>query len=88
VPGVVSGEPVKFALDCDIDCNYTARLEQLPSRRAVQTKRGRLVGKTLTTLTFPRRRVAPGLYRIAVVLTAPVNPGPPGTRSSVTFRVR
>jgi hypothetical protein len=88
VHGVASGTPVRFTLDCDIDCAYTARLQRLPAGRAVQTKRGRLAGKTLKTLSFPRRRLSPGLYRISVSLLAPVNPGPPGTRSSVSFRIR
>ncbi|MGH3130141.1 MAG: hypothetical protein ACRDNX_04935, partial [Gaiellaceae bacterium] len=85
---IPSRQQVRFRLDCDIDCDYTARLERMPAGTAVLTRRGRAIGRTLTTLAFPRRVLRPGTYRISVELVAPVNPGPPGTRTSVSFRVR
>jgi hypothetical protein len=88
VPGVSRSRPVQFRLDCDIDCAYVARLEQLPSQRVVLTRRGRAIGRTLTTVSFRRRpSLQPGSYRITVELTATLNVGAPGTRTSVPFRV-
>jgi hypothetical protein len=80
--------PLAFRLDCDIDCTYRAQLERPPSGGIVTSARGRALGRTLKTVTLARRGVRAGTYRITVTLTAPVNPGPPGTRTSIAFRVR
>jgi hypothetical protein len=89
VPGVSRQLPVRFRLDCDIDCDYVATLEQLPPRRVVLTKRGRAIGRTLTFVSFPRRpALKPGSYQITVSMTATLNVGAPGTRTSVPFRIR
>jgi hypothetical protein len=50
--------------------------------------RGRSIGRTLASYSFRKARLEPGTYRIAVSLTAAVNVGPPGTRTSAQFRVR
>jgi hypothetical protein len=65
---VVPGAAATLRVTCDIDCNYLARLGRLRLR-------GRLVGGRAGTIRF--RGLRPGEYRVAVVLTAPVNPGPP-----------
>jgi hypothetical protein len=79
--------PIIFRIDCDIDCRYTARLEKLPLNQVVLTKTGVSVGRVLTVVRLASR-AAPGAYRIAVDLVAPVNPGPPITQTSKNFSVR
>jgi hypothetical protein len=76
-----------FLLGCDIDCNYTARLERLPGAKAVRTATGRAGGHRAVWVLFPPR-VAAGSYRFSVRLVAPVNPGPPVTLRSTTFTRR
>jgi len=76
--------PVRFRLDCSIDCSYTASLEKVPSGAAVLTTRGRLVGRTPNQVSLARR-VAPGRYRLHLTLAAPVNPGPPRVLTSPPF---
>jgi hypothetical protein len=80
---------IRFLLDTDIDSTVTARLERVRDRRTVLTMRGRSIGRTLASFSFPRRpALAPGTYRITVELTATLNVGPPGTRTSVPFTIR
>jgi hypothetical protein len=77
---------ITFRLDCDIDCAYTARLERGPGRQVVVTRRGVARGRVLTVVRLAAR-AAPGMYRIALELVAPVNPGPPTAVTSRPFRV-
>jgi hypothetical protein len=80
---------IRFLLGTDVDSNVTARLERLPAGTSVLTMRGRSVGRTVASYSFPRRpALAPGRYRITVELTATLNVGPPGTRTSAAFSVR
>ena len=67
------------AFACDIDCRYDARV-------ARQTRTGVAVGGVKTTVTFPKR-VAKGTYRVRLMLTAPVNPGPSRRRQSPPLSV-
>ena len=53
---------------CDIDCDFDARA-------AGQRVSGVAVARSRTTIAFPKR-IAKGAYRIRLVLSAPVNPGP------------
>jgi hypothetical protein len=86
---VRAAKPVEFRLDCDIDCVYTARLEQLSSGRVVLTKRGLAAGRVLTVVRFAvRPNLRPGAYRISLELQAPINPGPPATAASRSFSIR
>jgi hypothetical protein len=79
---------LRFQLDTDIDSHVAARLERLPDGGTVLTMTGRSIGRTLASYSFPRRpTLAPGTYRVTVELTATVNRGAPGIRSSVGFRV-
>jgi hypothetical protein len=79
---------IRFRLDTDIDSTVTARLERVADRRTVLTMRGRSIGRTLASYSFPRRpALAPGTYRITVTMTATVNTGPPGTRTSASFKI-
>jgi hypothetical protein len=66
-----------FRLRCDIDCVYRARVEKLPAHSTTLAKSGRAPGGAAVRVSFPGRRIAPGLYRFTVRLVAPVNPGPP-----------
>jgi hypothetical protein len=81
-----STSPITVRLDCDIDCLYTARLERLPARRVVTTKRGRSIGRVLTVVRLAAR-AAPGRYRISLQLQAPVNPAPPTVKTSPAFSI-
>ena len=74
---IASGKPLAFRMQCDIDCEYTARLERMGGRPLVLELRGRVVGAKAARVRFPPRRLATGRYRITVELIAPVNPGPP-----------
>jgi hypothetical protein len=76
--------PVRFRLNCSIDCRYTASLEKVPSGAAVISARGRLVGQTANRVSLVRR-VAPGRYRLRLTLAAAVNPGPPRVLTSPPF---
>ena len=79
---------IRFQLDTDIDAKVTARLVRVSDGRTVATTTGRSVGQTLASYSFARKpSLVPGRYRIVVQLTASVNVGPPGTRTSTTFRV-
>jgi hypothetical protein len=64
---------------CDIDCRFDARV-------ATQRITGVAVGRSKTTITFPKR-LAKGSYRVRLVLTAPVNTGPALARTSPLLRI-
>jgi hypothetical protein len=55
--------------------------------RTVLTTRGRSIGRTPASYSFRRAALRAGTYRVVVSLRAPVNVGPPGTRTSAPFRV-
>ena len=78
--------PLRFQLQCSIDCLYVARLERVPAQKTrPATASGRLVGGVLSRVTVPRGRTAAGRYRVQVTLRAPVNAGRPRTLTSRTF---
>ncbi|MDX6411934.1 MAG: polysaccharide biosynthesis protein PslG [Gaiellaceae bacterium] len=64
---------------CDIDCRFDARV-------AKQRVVGTAVGGIKKTIAFPKA-LAKGVYRIRLVLTAPVNPGPVLARTSPLLRI-
>ena len=76
-----------FLLTCDIDCNYQARIQRLPAATTVRTSSGRAGGRRSVRVAFPPT-LAPGTYRFAVRVVAPVNPGPTTALVSAPFRVR
>jgi hypothetical protein len=79
---------IRFQLDTDIDAVVAARLVRVSDGRTVATTRGRSIGRTIASYSFARRpALVPGTYRIVVRLTASVNVGPPGMRTSAPFRV-
>ena len=70
-------------LTCDVDCSYVARLQRLPKRSTTFVIRGTALGRIPKQLRFGR--AARALYRITVVATAPLNPGPPTVATSPAF---
>jgi hypothetical protein len=70
-------------LTCDVDCTYVARLQRVPLLSTTLVVRGKAVGGVPTRLRFGR--VARARYRISVVATAPVNPGPATVTRSPAF---
>ena len=82
-----SARTLSIALRCDLDCLYRARLVKLPagSTTAARSGRGKVGAPVAIRLA---RAVRPGLYRLAVTVTHPVNRGAPVSRESAVFRVR
>jgi len=78
-------EATHFRVACDIDCTYTARLLRMPAGTSAATVRGRVTGGVPGGILFPRQR--PDVYRIAVALVAPVNPGTPTKLTGAPFRL-
>jgi hypothetical protein len=66
-------------ITCDIDCRFDASA-------AGQRVGGVAVAGAKTTISFPKR-IAKGLYRVRLTLTAPVNTGPALARTSPLLRV-
>ena len=69
--------PLTVAVKCDIDCNALVRLSKQPRNSVTLQARASLQAGVYTRIALPARRIAPGLYRFSVRLTAPVNVGPP-----------
>ncbi|HWI07740.1 MAG TPA: hypothetical protein VNT54_09525, partial [Solirubrobacteraceae bacterium] len=78
---------MSFALRCDLDCVWRARLVRLPAGSTTAAASGR--GKAATPVAVSlRRKVRPGQYRLEVSLVHPVNPAPARVLRSAPFRVR
>ena len=76
-----------IALRCDLDCVYRARLVKLPRGSTTAAASGRAKVGVPVTISL-RRKLRPGLYRLAVSVAHPVNRGEPVLRESPPFRVR
>jgi hypothetical protein len=76
-----------ISLRCDLDCVYRARLVKLPAGSTTAAASGRAKAEARVAISL-RRKVRPGLYRLTVSLTHPVNRGEPVLRESAAFRVR
>jgi hypothetical protein len=85
-PGPVSST-FPFMLTCDVDCVYTARLERLPRHSTTRVARGRGVGRQETKVEFSRVRLAPGRYRLTIVVAATQNVGPSARAVSPPFTI-
>jgi len=82
-----AGRTLSIRLRCDLDCIYRARLVKLPAGSTTAARSGR--GKAGAPIAISLgRKVRPGLYRLAVSVTHPVNRGTPVLRESAAFRVR
>jgi len=77
--------PLRVRITCDIDCNYLLRLEKLPRGSTTLARSGRAGAEMPTLVSLPPRRLARGLYRFTLRLTAPVNTGPPASLRSAPF---
>ncbi len=78
---------LSFRIRCDLDCVYRARLVKLPRGTTTLAANGRAAAGVETRALLPKRKVAPGRYRIVVTLSHPVNPGLPLVRTSTPFRL-
>ena len=76
-----------ISLRCDLDCVYRARLVKLPAGSTTAATSGRAKAEARVSISL-RRKLRPGLYRLAVSVTHPVNRGEPVLRESAPFRVR
>jgi len=88
-PAELKGQKrMSFKLECEIDCKYVARLEQLPKRSVLETVRGIAAGRTPMLVLFRGKPAKPGRYRIAIELSAAVNPASvPELAASKPFEV-
>lgn len=78
---------LRVRITCDIDCNYLLRLEKLPQGSTTLARSGRLKAETPAVVALPPRRLARGLYRFTLRLTAPINTGPPKVLRSLPLRL-
>jgi hypothetical protein len=76
---------VTARLRCDLDCAIEARLERLPSRRPVRTRRAWARAGAAAAVVIPRRRLPRGRYVVSLSLSQPVNPGEPTVVRSRTL---
>ena len=82
-----SARTLAISLRCDLDCVYRARLVKLPAGSTTAATSGRARAEARIAISL-RRKLRPGLYRLAVSVTHPVNRGEPVLRESAPFRVR
>jgi len=82
-----SARTLGISLRCDLDCVYRARLVKLPVGSTTAAVSGRAKADARVAISL-RRKVRPGLYRLTVSLTHPVNRGEPVLRESTPFRIR
>jgi hypothetical protein len=68
--------PTLLRLRCDLDCKFVLRVQRLPQGSSTLGTRGSAVGGTWQQVSLPSRTLAPGRYRIYLVLWAPLNTGP------------
>ncbi len=82
-----SARKLAISLRCDLDCVYRARLVKLPAGSTTAATSGRAKADARVVISL-RRKLMPGVYRLAVTVTHPVNRGEPVLRESASFRVR
>ncbi|MGZ4398377.1 MAG: hypothetical protein ACXVZ1_08170 [Gaiellaceae bacterium] len=68
--------PPRLRLRCDLDCKFVVRVQRLPQETSTLGARGSAVGGSWQEVSLPRRGLAPGRYRVLLVLWAPLNTGP------------
>jgi hypothetical protein len=87
--GRPASKPSTFpiSLTCDVDCNYSVRLERVATHGATLRVKGQAVGRVPTTVEFRRTRLRPGAYRLVVWAQATTNVGPPVTATSPVFAI-
>jgi hypothetical protein len=78
---------LSFRVRCDLDCVYRARLVRVADGVTTLATSGHAAAGELTRTLLPKRKVAPGRYRLVITLSHPVNPGVPVVRESAPFRL-
>ena len=73
----LSQRPLSVVVKCDIDCNALVRLSLQPANSTTLETRAHLLAGELAHVALPPRKIAGGVYRFSIRLTAPVNVGPP-----------
>ena len=82
-----NSKPLGIRLQCDVDCVYRARLVKLPRGSTTLATSGRLAAGSFKRVTFPKRALAGGSYKLTISLVQPVNPGAPLLRESKPFTI-
>ena len=78
---------LSFRVRCELDCVFRARLVRLTDGSTALAANGLSTAGELTRTLLPKRKVAPGRYRLVITLSHPVNPGVPLVRESKPFRL-
>jgi len=78
---------ISFRVRCELDCVYRARLVRATNGVTVLETHGRSAAGAEVRTFLPKRKVAPGRYRLVLTLSHPVNPGVPLVRESAPFRL-
>jgi hypothetical protein len=78
---------LSFRVRCELDCVYRARLVRVSDGSTTLAANGRAPAGELTRTLLPKRKVAPGRYRLVITISHPVNPGVPLVRESTPFRL-
>jgi hypothetical protein len=79
--------PLRFRLQCTLDCAVIARLVPAAGGRVALTGRAVVTGGRLMSVRLPTKPVRPGSYILRLALTHPVNPGRVRTLVSPTLRL-
>ena len=78
---------LSFRIRCELDCVYRARLVRVANGATTLAAGGRSAAGAEVRTFLPKRKVAPGRYRLVLTLSHPVNPGVPLVRESAPFRL-
>ena len=78
---------LSFRVRCELDCVFRARLVRLTDGSTALAANGLSTAGELTRTLLPKRKLAPGRYRLVITLSHPVNPGVPLVRESKPFRL-
>ena len=78
---------LSFRVRCELDCVYRARLVRVRDGATALAANGRAAAGAEVRTFLPKRKVAPGRYRLVLTLSHPVNPGVPLVRESAPFRL-
>ena len=82
------GKPaLSFRVRCELDCLYRARLVRVADGATALAVNGQAAAGAEVRTFLPKRKVAPGRYRLVLTLSHPVNPAVPLVRESAPFRL-
>jgi len=80
-------QALSFRVRCELDCVYRARLVRVADGASALATNGSAAAGAEVRTFLPKRKVAPGRYRLVLTLSHPVNPGVPLVRESAPFRL-